>query len=219
MIDINIRSIQHYLYCRHRWGLIEIEKSWGENVFVTKANIFHEKVHIPDLYSDNQNTKVYTSVPVYNDHEPYCLFGMLDRLEITKQSDNSIISADDNVKIVEYKPTKPKTGLYREDDLMQVFAQKICVDYVFGCKSTACIYYGDSQRRIDLPLNENFEKYDSELRKVLSEMRTFFKTGIIPPIKDNQYCGGCSMFDICMPNIKRNHSIKNEIIKSIRNDN
>ena len=30
-----------------------------------------------------------------------------------------------------------------EDDLMQVFAQKICVDYVFGCDCDGVIYYAD----------------------------------------------------------------------------
>ena len=29
------------------------------------------------------------------------------------------------IVIVEYKPTKPKNQEYREDDLMQVFAQKV----------------------------------------------------------------------------------------------
>ena len=25
-VEITIRSIQHYLYCPHRWGLLEIDK-------------------------------------------------------------------------------------------------------------------------------------------------------------------------------------------------
>ena len=46
--EITIRSIQHYLYCPHRWGLIEINDCWAENIFVTKANFLHERVHDPD---------------------------------------------------------------------------------------------------------------------------------------------------------------------------
>ena len=46
--EITIRSIQHYMYCPHRWGLLEIDKAWAENVFVTKANLMHERVHNPD---------------------------------------------------------------------------------------------------------------------------------------------------------------------------
>ena len=47
-IEITIRSIQHYLYCSHRWGLLEIDKAWAENAFVTKANLMHDRVHDPD---------------------------------------------------------------------------------------------------------------------------------------------------------------------------
>ena len=46
--EITIRSIQHYLYCPHRWGLMEIDKAWAENVYVTKANLMHERVHDPE---------------------------------------------------------------------------------------------------------------------------------------------------------------------------
>lgn len=46
--EITIRSIQHYLYCPHRWGLMEIDKAWAENMYVTKANLMHERVHDPD---------------------------------------------------------------------------------------------------------------------------------------------------------------------------
>ena len=35
--EIAIRSIQHYMYCPHRWGLLEIDKAWAENFFVTKG--------------------------------------------------------------------------------------------------------------------------------------------------------------------------------------
>ncbi len=40
---INIRTIQHYMYCPRRFGLLEIENAWAENVSVVLANIMHEK--------------------------------------------------------------------------------------------------------------------------------------------------------------------------------
>ncbi len=42
---INIRNIQHYMYCPRRFALMDINKDWVENVFVVKANIMHENVH------------------------------------------------------------------------------------------------------------------------------------------------------------------------------
>ena len=48
--QIAIRSIQHFMYCPHRWGLLEIDQAWAENVFVTKANLLHERVHDPNRH-------------------------------------------------------------------------------------------------------------------------------------------------------------------------
>ena len=71
MIEIPIRSIQHYLYCPHRWGLLEIDRAWSENIFVTKANIMHERVHNPNNHYLAKGKKIFTSIPVFNDRDEY----------------------------------------------------------------------------------------------------------------------------------------------------
>lgn len=215
-IEIAIRSIQHYMYCPHRWGLLEIDKAWAENAFVTKANLIHNRVHDPDRSYISKGKKVYTSVPVYNDLEAYNLYGVTDCLEMTKDKNGVSIDGSEekyNICIVEYKPTKPKSKEYHEEDLMQVFAQKICVDYVFGSDCDAVLYYADVKKRIILPIRENFEMYDRLLKKLLKEMRDNFERGIIPPIRKGQKCSGCSMKDLCMPSVKRSKNFLTEIRK------
>ena len=215
-IEITIRSIQHYLYCSHRWGLLEIDKAWAENVFVTKANLMHDRVHNPDRSYISRGKKVYTSVPVYNDFEQYNLYGVTDCLEMTENSDGVSVDGSKekyNICIVEYKPTKPKKKDFNEEDLMQVFAQKICVDFVFGSDCEAVIYYADVKKRIKLPVKENFEMYDAQLRKLLEEMRKNLDKGAVPAIKRGQKCSGCSMNDLCMPSVKKVKNIVSEIQK------
>ena len=139
-VEITIRSIQHYLYCPHRWGLLEIDKAWEENIFVTKANLMHKRVHDPKKNYISRGKKVFTSVPIYNDLEPYNLYGMTDCMELHENKNGISINGSEEkyqIVVVEYKPTKPKKQEYREDDLMQVFAQKLCIDFVFGghCKA------------------------------------------------------------------------------------
>ncbi len=213
-IEISIRSIQHYMYCPHRWGLLEIDKAWAENVFVTKANLMHNRVHDPERNYISRGKKVYTSVPVYNDLDEYNLYGVTDCLEMTEdKSGISIGGSEEKYKIciVEYKPTKPKNEGYYEEDLMQVFAQKICVDYVFGGDCEAVLYYADVKKRIQLPLKENFEVYNRKLIELLKEIRTNFEQGVIPPIRKGQKCSGCSMKDLCMPSIKKSRDLLSEI--------
>lgn len=215
--EITIRSIQHYLYCPHRWGLLEIDKAWAENFFVTKANLMHDRVHNPDKSYTMRGKKVFTSVPVYNDFDQYNLYGITDCLELTKDKRGVTINGSEekyHVCIVEYKPTKPKNLEYRDDDLLQVFAQKICVDYVFGCDCDGVIYYADVKKRIDLPLKENFMEYDIRLKNVLVEMRRNLESGHIPGIRKGQKCSGCSMKDLCMPSIKPVKNFRSEIEKT-----
>ena len=201
--DVSIRSIQHYLYCPHRWGLIEIDRSWAENYYVTKSDLMHKRVHDNGGYRSRAKT-VYTAVSVYNDLPEYCLYGVTDCIEIDSSGQYSI---------VEYKPTKPKTSDYNYDDLMQVFAQKICVDHVFGCDCVGYLYYADVKKRIKLPLSESYEKYDNELRRILDEINEYRQKGFIPPIRKGQKCSGCSMKDICMPKLKNNSSVESSIKK------
>lgn len=201
---INIRSLQHFLYCPHRWGLIEIGKVWAENFYVTKGNLIHKKVHDFNQ-SFSKNKKVFTNISVYNDLSEYNLYGVLDCLEIS----------DDNITIVEYKPSKPKNAEYNFEDLIQVFSQKICVDYLFGSDSEGYIYYADTKKRIRLPLKENFCYYDEKLKNIIDEIRILIKSGKIPPIEKSQKCAGCSMKDLCIPKTKKIKSVHDEIMTSI----
>jgi len=43
--SVNIRSIQHYMYCPRRFALLELNDDWEENAFVIKANLQHQHVH------------------------------------------------------------------------------------------------------------------------------------------------------------------------------
>ena len=214
--EITIRSIQHYLYCPHRWGLMEIDKVWAENMYVTNANLMHERVHDPDKSYTMRGKKVYTSVPVYNDLEEYNLYGVTDSLELTKDEEGVSFNGSDekyHISIVEYKPTIPKSMDYRDDDLMQVFAQKVCVDYVFGTDCDGIIYYADVKKRVVLPFRQNYEEYDIKLKQIIKEMRGYLKEGKIPAIRKGQKCSGCSMKDLCMPSIKPMKDFRAEIKK------
>lgn len=214
--EINIRSIQHYLYCPHRWGLLEIDKAWNENVFVTKANLMHNRVHDPERKYSLRGKKVFTSVPVYHDGEAYNLYGITDCIEATVNPNGKDVLSNGekyHLCIVEYKPTQPKNRLYNEDDMMQVFAQKICVDYVFQCDSSAVLYYADTKERVELPFKEHYQQYDRMLKEILEEMRCNLEQGIIPPIRKGQKCSGCSMKDLCMPKAGKHIDIRAQIEK------
>lgn len=204
--QIPIRSIQHYMYCPHRWGLIEIGDVWAENAFVTKANLIHERVHNEKNSYVSKNKKVYTSVVVYNDE--YGIYGITDCIEVKENSKNG----ETEYNIVEYKPTKPKYVEYNEEDAMQLFAQKLCVDKVFNTNCKTVLYYADVKQRINVDFLSDYEQYNEKLKSILNEIRRNIEYGIIPKFDKTQKCNGCSFKDLCIP--KRTYPLKME--KQIR---
>jgi CRISPR-associated exonuclease Cas4 len=218
MDAINIRTLQHFQYCPHRWGLLEIGDAWAENYFVVKANLLHKRVHEPNRQMLSKEKKTFTSVDVWNDLPEYNLYGVLDCLEATKTEDGVCVDHSGcryALTIVEYKPTKPKYAPFHPPDAIQVFAQKLCVDYVFGTDCDAVLYYADVKQRVTLPFATEFAAYDEQLRAQLVEMREYLQQGQIPPIKKGQRCSGCSMQDLCMPKIKKQPSLREQIEKEL----
>lgn len=147
---INIRTIQHYMYCPRRFGLLEIENAWAENVSVVLANIMHENVHSGKHQFKSKNKVVLSSVTLYNDELD--LYGVADCIEFCKNKDGVPIDGLDGkytVRLVEYKPTQPKDGSIRETDAIQVFAQN-CVRTIFGNATVRGAYI--------MPIQENVLK-------------------------------------------------------------
>ena len=191
METISVRSLQHYLYCPHRWGLLEIDRAWAENYFVVKANAVHERVHSGESFSA-RGRKRYTDVDVWDDE-----LGLIGKLDCLEESAAGLC-------IVEYKPTKPKAGIIRHDDAMQLYAQKLCADKLFKTDCTAEIYYADVRKRFAVTFDASFH---DELLTLLAQMRSYIAEGRIPDIRKGQKCSGCSMKDMCMPQVttRRKH--------------
>ena len=118
-----------------------------------------------------------------------------------------------NLTIVEYKPTKPKQKEYNEEDLMQVFAQKICVDYVFKTDCECILYYADVKKRITLPVKDDFKVLNHKLKSVLEVIRQNLKCGIIPMKEKNQKCSGCSLINICLPKESSSLSLRQRLLE------
>lgn len=221
MGSIAIRMVQHFLYCPHRWGLLEIDRAWAENYFVVKADLLHKRTHDPEKSYTIRGKKVFTDVPIWNDQPEYDLYGVTDCLEATRDANG--VAIDDSGEtyrlcLVEYKPTKPKDRDFHPEDAMQLYEQKLCVDSVFGGDCDAVLYYADVRKRIPVPLREQKEAFDKTLKDALTQMRRYEEAGVIPPIRKGQKCSGCSMKDLCMPKSGKKKSLRDEIAVCLRED-
>ena len=203
-MTVNIRSIQHYMYCPRQFGLLVLNQDWSENALVVMANIMHERVHSGKHELHSRGKIELSSVSLY--HDELDLYGIADCIEFVKSKTGTYIEQlgdKFDVNIVEYKPRQPVSGTANETDAIQVFAQKLCADYIWNCKSTGYIYYGDTHRRVKLHLNEEYNKYYTLLQRLISEMNDILESGSIPARVKGQKCSGCSLKDVCMPQNKK----------------
>ena len=200
---------------------MEIDRAWAENYFVVRANLSHARVHNPDRRYAAKDKKVFTAVPVWNDLPAYDLFGVVDCLEAVSSKEGGAADLSGGrygLCIGEYKPTQPRNGEYREEDEVQLFAQKICVDFVFGGNCRAELYYADVKKRVAVPFGERFAEYDALLKNTMKEMRANIRDGRIPPVTRGQKCSGCSMKDLCMPKIKKQPGLRRRIEEMMGDD-
>ena len=193
---VSIREVQHFAYCPHRWGLIHIGCDWSENAFVNRAKLVHERVD-GGKPTALRGSIVERSVQVYDDE--WGLFGVLDALEL-KPSDHGVFIPKYRERfaltVIEYKPSVPRSEHALFADRMQLLAQKICADRVFGAECSACFYYADTRKRVRVC----FEKEDQiSLAEILRSIADCRREGRIPPPQKSAFCSGCSMKDICLP--------------------
>ena len=203
------------MYCPRRFALLSINKDWAENVFVVKANIMHENVHSGRHEKKTAKKTELSAVTLFSDKHD--LLGVADCIEFIKRKDGVYIPGLEDyykINLIEYKPTQPRDGKIRETDAIQVFAQKLCADEMWGCNSEGYIYYADTRKRVKLPFDEAYESYYSELSDLLEQMKGCLDSGSIPDRKRGQKCSGCSIKDLCMPKEKK-YNVKNEILKEI----
>ncbi|MDD4493623.1 MAG: CRISPR-associated protein Cas4 [Eubacteriales bacterium] len=215
---IHIRAIQHYMYCPRRFALLEVNDDWAENAYVIQANLIHKAVHSGEHHFSTKNKIVKSGFSVYNDEPDYDIFGKVDCAEFIQSANGVVIPSLDGlyrVRIIEYKPTPPARDAFHESDAIQVFAQKLCADYLWNSDCEAYIYYSKIRRRIKLPFNnpEIYQKYDNMIKTSLSEMRKILLENALPPKRKGQKCSGCSLQDYCLSKTKVFHVRK--IINSI----
>ena len=218
---INIRDIQHYMYCPRRYALLSINGDWSENAFVVKANIQHEHVHDGSHRFSDSRKVVRSGISVYNDLPEYSLFGVCDCVEFIRNGSGVEIPGQEDryiVRLVEYKPTAPKGDEIRETDAIQVFAQKICADFVWKCDSEAYLYYNDKRRRVKLPFDTDYDKYDKLLKEQLAGMRKISCDHTIPARRKGQKCSGCSIEEVCFYKSPA-YSVKDIVLSNKGDDN
>ncbi|HWO99688.1 MAG TPA: CRISPR-associated protein Cas4 [Methylococcus sp.] len=178
-----LSALQHYSYCPRQCALIHQEQTFTDNVYTLRGQRVHERVDEPDTRHE-AGVRIEQALPLFS-----------DRLGLVGKADIVEFLPDGTPRPVEYKHGPRRQ---REHDDIQVAAQALCLEEMTGKPVPEGVVFHHSSRRrrvvtITPELRAKVERLVAEVREVLQSGR------IPPPATDLALCRGCSLKEICQP--------------------
>jgi CRISPR-associated exonuclease Cas4 len=209
---LSLSGIQHFCFCKRQWALIHVEQQWAENLRTAEGRIVHERVDDPYFNESRGDVVISRAYPLVS--YTLGLTGIADVIEYTRSDAGIPIPDHDGrwlMKPVEYKRGKPKID---ERDEVQLCAQVMCLEEMFGVQiGEADFYYNEIRRRQHLKITDELRTFVSTLAE---EMHRIFREGITPEAESGKNCSQCSLIDVCVPKLtKKKSSVRNYIGRHI----
>ena len=194
-----LSGIQHFLFCRRQWALIQIERQWQENRLTVEGKRLHKRADDPFFMEKRKGVITARSVPVASYHLGFS--GICDIVEFTESPEGVQLLGREGLYLpapIEYKHGKEK---HDHSDEAQLCSQAICLEEMLLVSiPLGYIYYGKTRHRVAV-------EFTAELRdlvsKVAAEMHAYFKRGYTPRVKPSKACRSCSLADICLPVLQK----------------
>lgn len=211
-----LSGIQHFYYCKRQWCLIHVEQQWADNQWTAEGHLVHEKVDNPYLKEKRKDTFISRAMPVHSSSLGFS--GTLDVVEFNRDDKKGIEIVGKKGKwvprIVEFKRGKNKKDLR---DIVQLVAQVICLEEKFNINiPTSFLYYDQTNHKVEIKITDALRK---EVQDLADEMHELFDSGTTLSPNSCQCDKGCSLADICMPNLLKKHKkIDSYLINSLEVD-
>lgn len=209
-----ISGIQHFKFCRRQWALIHIEQQWAENMHTVIGELMHKKVHDPYLQEKRKDTLYVRALPISSKNMG--VSGECDMVEFHKKEEGIKLFGHRGlygVYPIEYKKGKPKIS---EEDIMQLVAQTMCLEEMFLTDiSEGAIFYGETKRREIVQITDELRE---QVKDLFAEMHHYYDRRYTPRVKWSKKCNGCSLKDICLPQIGKIKSAEQYMQKILSED-
>lgn len=208
---LSLSGIQHFMFCRRQWALIDLEQQWQENVSTVEGDIFHANAHNGIEREVRGNTIITRGMPVFS--RKLGINGVCDVVEFKRDKNGITIFGIEGKWLpvpVEYKKGKPKEG---DHDKFQLLAQAVCLEEMLGCEiERGYLYYGEIRHRTEVVFTDDMR---SRLRDIADEMHRYYYEQRTPKAKKSGKCRNCSLNSICMPELTKHSSAKQYIKRRI----
>lgn len=185
---IPLSALQHYLYCPRQCALIHLEQQWAENRQTAEGRLLHERADTPQI-ERRHGVRTITAMPLAS--AGLGIAGVADVVEFHPRNDGEA------PRPVEYKRGRPKA--HRADEV-QLCAQGLCLEAMFGCRvDEGDLFYAQTRRRQSVT-------FDNALRQLtldtITATRNMLRAGQTPSARyQARRCDACSLIDLCQPKL------------------
>jgi CRISPR-associated exonuclease Cas4 len=183
---VPLSALQHYLYCPRQCALIHVERLWAENRHTAEGRLLHDRADTPRM-EIRHGIRTITAMPLSS--AQLGLVGVADVVEFwTKDGVECPVP-------VEYKRGRPK--IHRADEV-QLCAQALCLEAMFGCRvGEGVLFYGQTRRRQAVIFDDALHRLTLE---TIEATRDMIRAGQTPSASYlAKRCDVCSLIELCQP--------------------
>lgn len=191
-----LSGVQHLLFCERQWGLIHIEQLWEENRLTAEGRVLHERAHDASTES-RPNVRTARGLRLHSLR--LGLVGQADVVEFHRSAQGVALRGVEGLWHpfpVEYKRGRPKPDACDE---VQLCAQALCLEEMFGCAiAEGALYYGQPRRRSPVDFGSELRARTEALAQRMQEL---YRAGITPSASYQRKCDKCSLMSRCLPRL------------------
>lgn len=183
-----LSSINDYLFCPRRLALHQIEGVFIESAYVLEGIYDHERADTPGV-ENRPGVRIVRALPLFS--KRLGLSGKADIVEFHRQPDGSEIPLP-----VDYKRGKRRKW---DNDDAQLCAQALCLEEMLAASvPSGAIYHAASKRRREVSFTPELR---SMTEMAIGQIRALLASGRVPPAVLMPRCDGCSLREVCLPEI------------------
>lgn len=185
-----VSALNQLLYCERRCALIHIEGVFTENAFTLEGRILHETADTPG-YEVRQGVRTVRALPLYSRR-----LGMIGKADIVEFHQEP--GAKPRPCPVDYK--RGKRTRWDNDDV-QLCAQALCLEEMLSRPvPSGAIFHAASKRRRDVDFTPELR---AGTEQAVHRLRALIDSRRVPPAQLTPRCEGCSLHELCLPELAR----------------
>lgn len=191
-----LSGLQHLQFCERQWGLIHIEQQWEENRLTAEGRVLHNKAHDSGV-ENRPGIRIARGLRLRS--LTLGISGQADVVEFHQSPRGVELQGAEGLWRpfpVEYKRGKPKPDVCDE---IQVCAQALCLEEMYGVSIAAgALYYGERRRRTEVELGKGLRGRTEALCR---RMHALYRLAETPTAAYEPKCDSCSLMARCLPRL------------------